>query len=359
MLDGTPILDIKPYLSSVPTETLRRGWLAEAEPGTRDKSTEWPWPRTSNMKANRRARPGADRPRLRARHPGRGVGAPGGCLLANRRVELVSFGLLASLYGMRILTGVPALEPLFGMPERSMLFTTAFIVYALPVAGLVYAEQIRGTGLASSLRRLVASRPGAGGDLHRLRRRQRPTLGVAARLPAVRDRRHGGAAAARVLWRHRDRVENDCANDRHGVAGAGGHSRQPDGVSPAAVAGVGRGLRAQRVLAVARRRHGPPLFRRSARAGGRRKRDGDRAVDPVVDSPDASPAVANFEIAARFVPARSVGGDMYDFLPVDERRVAVLIADVTGTACRRRSSRRWSRSRFRRRSPTRTSRAAC
>jgi len=31
MLDGTPILDIKPYLSSVPMETLRRGWLAEAE----------------------------------------------------------------------------------------------------------------------------------------------------------------------------------------------------------------------------------------------------------------------------------------------------------------------------------------
>lgn len=31
MLDGTPILDIKPYLSSIPAELLRRGWLAEAE----------------------------------------------------------------------------------------------------------------------------------------------------------------------------------------------------------------------------------------------------------------------------------------------------------------------------------------
>jgi tRNA-Thr(GGU) m(6)t(6)A37 methyltransferase TsaA len=31
MLDGTPILDIKPYLSSVPESDLRRGWLAEAE----------------------------------------------------------------------------------------------------------------------------------------------------------------------------------------------------------------------------------------------------------------------------------------------------------------------------------------
>ena len=31
MLDGTPIVDVKPYLSSVPADRLRRGWLAEAE----------------------------------------------------------------------------------------------------------------------------------------------------------------------------------------------------------------------------------------------------------------------------------------------------------------------------------------
>ena len=38
MLDGTPILDIKPYLSSVPSEELRRGWLAEAEERSRRES---------------------------------------------------------------------------------------------------------------------------------------------------------------------------------------------------------------------------------------------------------------------------------------------------------------------------------
>jgi tRNA-Thr(GGU) m(6)t(6)A37 methyltransferase TsaA len=31
MLDGTPILDIKPYLSGISEKELRRGWLAEAE----------------------------------------------------------------------------------------------------------------------------------------------------------------------------------------------------------------------------------------------------------------------------------------------------------------------------------------
>lgn len=31
MLDGTPILDIKPYLSSVPEENLRRGWMDQEQ----------------------------------------------------------------------------------------------------------------------------------------------------------------------------------------------------------------------------------------------------------------------------------------------------------------------------------------
>ena len=35
MLNGTPILDLKPYMSSVPPESLRRGWLAEAEARSR------------------------------------------------------------------------------------------------------------------------------------------------------------------------------------------------------------------------------------------------------------------------------------------------------------------------------------
>jgi tRNA (adenine37-N6)-methyltransferase len=31
MLDGTPVLDIKPYLTSVPPGDIKRGWLADAE----------------------------------------------------------------------------------------------------------------------------------------------------------------------------------------------------------------------------------------------------------------------------------------------------------------------------------------
>jgi tRNA (adenine37-N6)-methyltransferase len=38
MLDGTPILDIKPYLSSIPMDQVRRGWLSAAE-ARKNKST--------------------------------------------------------------------------------------------------------------------------------------------------------------------------------------------------------------------------------------------------------------------------------------------------------------------------------
>lgn len=40
MLDGTPILDIKPYLSNVPEGTLRRGWLGEAESRNAERGTK-------------------------------------------------------------------------------------------------------------------------------------------------------------------------------------------------------------------------------------------------------------------------------------------------------------------------------
>jgi tRNA (Thr-GGU) A37 N-methylase len=33
MLDRTPILDIKPYLSSISPEELRRGWFADLDAG--------------------------------------------------------------------------------------------------------------------------------------------------------------------------------------------------------------------------------------------------------------------------------------------------------------------------------------
>lgn len=46
--------------------------------------------------------------------------------------------------------------------------------------------------------------------------------------------------------------------------------------------------------------------------------------------PRESPRVVGLNIAAQYLPMTAVAGDFYDFLVVDENRVGILVADVTG-----------------------------
>jgi len=46
--------------------------------------------------------------------------------------------------------------------------------------------------------------------------------------------------------------------------------------------------------------------------------------------PREIPQVAGLDIAARYIPMSSVAGDFYDFLVVDEKRIGILVADVSG-----------------------------
>lgn len=46
--------------------------------------------------------------------------------------------------------------------------------------------------------------------------------------------------------------------------------------------------------------------------------------------PEVLPNIEGLDIAARYVPMTSVAGDFYDFLTVDDKRLGVLVADVSG-----------------------------
>ncbi|MCI0525132.1 MAG: SpoIIE family protein phosphatase [Acidobacteria bacterium] len=50
--------------------------------------------------------------------------------------------------------------------------------------------------------------------------------------------------------------------------------------------------------------------------------------------PDAAPAIKGFEIAARLEPALNLSGDFYDYIPLSEDRVGILIGDVAGKGVR-------------------------
>ncbi len=46
--------------------------------------------------------------------------------------------------------------------------------------------------------------------------------------------------------------------------------------------------------------------------------------------PQEIPRIKGLEITARYLPMSSVAGDFYDFIGVDEKRVGILVADVSG-----------------------------
>jgi sigma-B regulation protein RsbU (phosphoserine phosphatase) len=46
--------------------------------------------------------------------------------------------------------------------------------------------------------------------------------------------------------------------------------------------------------------------------------------------PQVRPKLKNLEIAAKFTPARAIGGDLYDFLAYSQSRTALVIGDISG-----------------------------
>jgi sigma-B regulation protein RsbU (phosphoserine phosphatase) len=46
--------------------------------------------------------------------------------------------------------------------------------------------------------------------------------------------------------------------------------------------------------------------------------------------PDTTPIIEGAGVTALFLPARQVGGDFYDFIPISENNVGLVIADVSG-----------------------------
>lgn len=46
--------------------------------------------------------------------------------------------------------------------------------------------------------------------------------------------------------------------------------------------------------------------------------------------PQSSPKLAHLDVSAKFIPARTIGGDLYDFIPYSMSRLGIAIGDVSG-----------------------------
>jgi sigma-B regulation protein RsbU (phosphoserine phosphatase) len=86
-------------------------------------------------------------------------------------------------------------------------------------------------------------------------------------------------------------------------------------------------LAAQMAIAIENAR----LYEEIARQERRLERDLSLARELQVRLlPQTPPKLAHLEVAAKFVPARAIGGDLYDFIPYSMSRLAVVIGDVSG-----------------------------
>ena len=88
-------------------------------------------------------------------------------------------------------------------------------------------------------------------------------------------------------------------------------------------------LAGQIAIAIANAR----LYERIFEEEQRLERDLDMAREVQLRRLPAAPApLPNAEFATRFLPARSIGGDVYDFIDYGENRMAIALGDVSGKA---------------------------
>jgi hypothetical protein len=243
-------------------------------------------------------------------------------------LTLIAFGIFALLYGTRILVAIPVISQLLGWSRRTLFYTIAFINYALPVFGVLYANQIRGDGWQRVLRRTwqvggVLAAVFIANDL--MRGLPWSSLGyyrvylliaMLVLLPHV------------LWWQQRDPIES-----RVRMVGtalltvAVIHDNVPE-ILPWRVSlevyGVTVFILSLGYVTIRR-------FFADQRelAAVERELETARTIQTAI-LPRQVPSLAGARMAVRYLPVRSVAGDVYDFMVIDDRRVGVLVADVTG-----------------------------
>jgi sigma-B regulation protein RsbU (phosphoserine phosphatase) len=261
-----------------------------------------------------------------------GLGLAAGTLaLLRRRIEptLASFAALALLYGVRLLADTATASLLFPGSGDALERGINVITYLIPIPAFLFFRKLVGEGWRSLLRRLwqlqlalaviavplelISTPPGILLGLYRVL----VLMGMAAILVhlfwpgwlRIRDR-----VALRVLFLVLAlfvAVEN---------LGNLGLFPDPD-IEPLGFLIFMFGLG---ILAARR-----SLEDQESLSSIRQELDTARRIQEAT-LPQATPSIAGLDVAARYVPAASVAGDFYDFLPGEGRRLGVFVADVSG-----------------------------
>jgi serine phosphatase RsbU (regulator of sigma subunit) len=243
-------------------------------------------------------------------------------------MTLVAFGLFALSYGSLILFQIPLLRALIGVSPGALGFMIYDVSYTVPALGMLYAEQIRGRGWLSIVRRswqvglplaavlaaydLITGRPGASFVVYQVYL----VAALLILLPHV------------ILFQHRDRVERLARAIGTGLLAVtllvDVLSRMFSWRGGFDTYGIACFVLAQGVVTARQ-------FFADQRelAAVEHELETARTIQTAI-LPREVPRIAGLAIAVRYLPARTVAGDLYDFQPVDAGRLGVLIADVAG-----------------------------
>ena len=243
-------------------------------------------------------------------------------------LSLLSFGLFAFLYGIQALLSSPSVAARVDLPSTVLLHVVSMAYYWLPVPGLIFLEQILESGAWPLFRRLwqgwcvvalacmaydLAAGPAASAFIYQtfiialmvVILARFAWLGV----PRTRERR-GLTIGFSVL------MLASLHDILTGLVGAPWNLQLGNSGLSIFILALGyvtsqRFFSTQRELATMEYELQTASNIQSALL------------------PRGTPPVPGLDIAVRYEPMRSIGGDMYDFV-VDGRQLGVLVADVTG-----------------------------
>jgi sigma-B regulation protein RsbU (phosphoserine phosphatase) len=243
---------------------------------------------------------------------------------------LLAFGAFVVLYGTGLLARSTFLTPLLGISSAAPESIAWLVNYWAPIPALIYTEQLRGAGWLRSVRRLwqawiplAIALTAADSFLHRP-----GALGLAY-LPCV-------ILMLLVI------LPQIMRGSRANIAGRRIHqfgtaafllSIIVDNLAGLWWPHIGMKFEALGVTAFIGSLGfvtGRQFFAREReRAVVEHEMKTARGIQESL-LPPSGLSLGGLQIAARYVPMRGIAGDLYDFHVVDDHRVGVLVADVTG-----------------------------
>jgi len=243
---------------------------------------------------------------------------------------LAAFGVFASLYGAVILLSLPPIGAQTGWSRDTLVFAASAMSYLLPIPALIYIERVHGPGWLSLVRRLwqigivivtaellvdfISGIPRTSWPVHRV-------FLIVTWLVLIPNA---------LVWRQPDRIEGLVRQVATVIFGltilhdiAIGMGFLPWGMT-IGVFGIGTFIVALGFVTV----RGAFADQRELAAVEHEMATARTIQQSIL--PHDVPEVRGLELAARYAPVRSVAGDLYDFVRLDDARIGVLVADVAG-----------------------------